>query len=47
MLRAMVGDTRYACKPAGLIIGKRKIDIYAKGLMFERDHLVSVKGNKR
>jgi hypothetical protein len=26
-----------------LIIGKRQIDIYRNGLMFERDHLVGVK----
>jgi hypothetical protein len=27
------------------IIGKREIDIYRNGLMFERDHVVGVKGH--
>ena len=27
-----------------LIIGKREIDIYRNGLMFERDHVVGVRG---
>jgi uncharacterized membrane protein YidH (DUF202 family) len=27
------------------IIGKREIDVYRNGLMFERDHVVGVKGH--
>jgi hypothetical protein len=30
-----------------LIIGRREIDIYRNGMMFERDHLVGVKGGSR
>jgi hypothetical protein len=29
-----------------LIIGKRQIDIYRNGLMFERDHVVGVRGTR-
>jgi hypothetical protein len=28
------------------IIGKREIDIYRNGLMFERDHVVGVRGTR-
>jgi hypothetical protein len=30
-----------------LIIGRREIDIYRNGMMFERDHVVRVKGGSR
>ena len=30
-----------------LIIGRREIDIYRNGLMFERDQVVGVKGGSR
>jgi hypothetical protein len=30
-----------------LIIGRREIDIYRNGMMFERDHVVGVKGGSR
>ena len=30
-----------------LIIGKREIDIYPNGLMFEKDNIVGVKGGSR
>ena len=30
-----------------LIIGKREIDIYRNGLMFERDHVVGVRAGSR
>ena len=30
-----------------LIIGKREIDIYPNGLMFERDHVVGVRAGTR
>jgi hypothetical protein len=29
------------------IIGKREIDVYRNGLMFERDHVVGVRGGSR
>jgi hypothetical protein len=30
-----------------LIIGKREIDVYRNGLMFEKDHVVGVRGGTR